>query len=72
MDWFLYDNGLRHERVKWLNPFLVTVPILYPPENTRISITGHKLVNVITDKIKKQTFYSTFSNNYLPGGVCQN
>ena len=18
MDWFLYDNGLRHERVKWL------------------------------------------------------
>ena len=72
MDWFLYDNGLRHERVKWLNPFLVTVPILYPPEKTRISITGHKLVNVITDKIKKQTFYSTFSNNYLLGGVCQN
>ena len=18
MDWFLYDNGLRHERVKWV------------------------------------------------------
>ena len=21
MDWFLYDNGLRHERVKWLVRF---------------------------------------------------
>ena len=23
MDWFLYDNGLRHERVKNLNDFYV-------------------------------------------------
>ena len=22
MDWFLYDNGLRHERVKWMIPKL--------------------------------------------------
>ena len=47
-------------------------PFYVPRENTRKSKTGHKLVNVITDKIKKQTFYSTFSNHYLPGGVCQN
>ena len=26
MDWFLYDNGLRHERV---NPFYATGPFLY-------------------------------------------
>ena len=27
MDWFLYDNGLRHERV---NPFVPNAPFLYP------------------------------------------
>ena len=27
MDWFLYDNGLRHERV---NPFVPDAPFLYP------------------------------------------
>ena len=25
MDWFLYDNGLRHERVKWLIVALTVV-----------------------------------------------
>ena len=45
MDWFLYDNGLRHERVNKVdffdfliltyhivlfNPFLASVTILYP------------------------------------------
>ena len=23
MDWFLYDNDLRHERVKFENPFII-------------------------------------------------
>ena len=30
MDWFLYDNGLRHERVKNLRHYFVT--ILFDPE----------------------------------------
>ena len=33
MDWFLYDNGLRHERVNIIN-----VPFLHvPPQNIRKS-----------------------------------
>ena len=29
MDWFLYDNGLRHERVKWfIVPTVLTLPAL--------------------------------------------
>ena len=30
MDRFLYDNGLRHERVKSLNPFHATGLFVYP------------------------------------------
>ena len=29
LDWFLYDNGLRHERVKYINPFQPSAPFLY-------------------------------------------
>ena len=32
MDWFLYDNGLRHEKVKadHINPYQVNIFNLYP------------------------------------------
>ena len=34
MDWFLYDNGFRHERVKSLEFSLVQEKVLIPKFNT--------------------------------------
>ena len=38
MDWFLYDNGLRHERVK--NSILFLYTILHVSHTQRDNITG--------------------------------
>ena len=40
MDWFLYNNGLRHERVKDSEDFII---ILLPNTSGKTSIRGQQL-----------------------------
>ena len=46
MDWFLYDNGLRHERVKWVKrSFRENVlPRLYLIDTTGKSLNSKKVI----------------------------
>ena len=55
MDWFLYDNGLRHERVKNLQKQYNTLKIslLF---NKFANFTGNELLGLRIVKIKNAIF----------------
>ena len=40
MDWFLYNNGLRHERVKIIIQIIIVVGLSYKPSKSLQSIVS--------------------------------
>ena len=55
MDWFLYDNGLRHERVKQHRCFHVNFAItLFVVENLQIDTFATPLFEHCNNKVKSR------------------
>ena len=65
MDWFLYDNGLRHERVKWVKrSFRENVlPRLYLIDTTGKSLNSKKSNTL---HCVKSASIRSFSGLYFP------
>ena len=64
MDWFLYDRGLRHERVKWFDDYLMKSY----PDKCHLLISSREKIKMETGDFK----IKNCSSEKLLGGLFDN